>query len=190
MALALASIHLVPKGAPMDIQVQDKIAQAAQAEHGWSSNEVQVSEVPKIRTPSCSFFTVSHKVRPLSYRLNYALLPDGQVLGLSTGEEAAARILEACGAPEATPGWSAEIIARFHPEFGAGLVLHDEEQDPRVIRRMKAAGKTFAAPAFVPGEYGGTLTFYLMEYESNILYQATVTRQADGALHVSKAEVF
>jgi hypothetical protein len=174
----------------MDINVQDKIAQAAQAEHGWASNEVQVSEVPQIRTPSCSFFTVSHKVRPLAYRANYAVLPDGQVFGMLTDKEAASQIVKVCAGPQAGAGWWAEIVARFDPAFGNGLVLHNEEQDPRVIRRMQAEGKTFAPPAFVSEQQPVTVAFYLMEYESNILFHVTVTQQADGTFEVSKTEVF
>lgn len=172
----------------MDKNVQAKIEQAAQAEHGWKAEEVRVDEVEDLRRGACSFYEVGHKVKPLSYQASYALLPDGAVAGIGQ-KDAAARILDACG-QDAPAGWWAEILTRFHPELGAGAVLHSEQDDAAVVRKMKEAGKGFAAPALSSEGGARTLSFYLMEYEAYILYHVTATRRGDGTLEVSKVEAF
>ena len=58
----------------MDTKIQDLIIQKVHAEQGWKTDEVRVDADDDLRHGSCSFFTVRHKVRPISYVLNYALL--------------------------------------------------------------------------------------------------------------------
>jgi hypothetical protein len=172
----------------MDERLRRKIAEAAHAEHGWKPEEVHVDEAQTLRRETCSFYEVRHTVLPLSYLANYALLPDGRVVG-PAGKGAAARILDGCG-NGAPAGWWAEVVTRFHESLGEGAVLHDEAQDAEVIRKMREAGKSFSPPSL--RSEGGTkkLSFYLMEYEAYILFQVTATRQADGTLQVSETEVF
>jgi hypothetical protein len=171
----------------MDDKLQGKIAQAAQADYGWQPAELRVDEATELRRGSCSFFEVRHKVKPLSYVVNYALLADGAVVGLKD-KDAVPRILDACGS-DAPPAWWAEVVARFHADLGGGVVLKDANQDNAVTRKLNEAGKSFAPPA-VSSEGGAKiLTFYWMEYEAYVLYHVTVTRR-DGAVEVSKVEVF
>jgi hypothetical protein len=186
--LALALGALAAEGNEMDSKTSMKIAQKAQADQGWKAEDVRVDEVESIRRGSCTFYEAGHSKRPLPYVLNYALLPDGQVVGLKESD-AVSRILDACGGKDAPAGWWAEIVTRFHGSLGSGVVLHEENQEPPIIRKMKEAGKSFAAPALSAEGKTRILTFYVLDPESYILYHVTATRSADGAVEVSKSEV-
>jgi hypothetical protein len=167
----------------MNDNIRKKIAEAAQAEHGWKTEEVRVDEVERLRRPSCSFYTVGHTVLPLSYQANYALLGE-QVVGVGDGS-VVARILDACsdGAPAE---WWAEIVTRFHGSLGGGIVLRDENMRPDVVRKMMDAGQAFAPPAL---DKGKSLVFLLLNPETNVLYRIEATRKGSGPVEVVKNKV-
>ena len=185
--LAWTLSALAAEGNAMDSKTSTTIAQKAQAEQGWEAEEVRVDEVESIRRGSCSFYEAGHKRKPLPYVANYALLSDGQVIGLKD-KDAVAKILDACGGADAPAGWWAEVVTRFHGSLGAGVVLHDEQQEPPVLRKMKAAGKSFAPPALSSEGGAKVLTYFVLEPEAYILYHVTATRGADGSIEVGRTE--
>jgi len=164
----------------MDDKVQQKIAEAVHAEYGWKVDEVRVDEVERLRSGACSFYTAVSTKRPLSYQPNYAVLAGNQVIGLST-EGAAAKILDACSAG-ASADWWAEIITRFHPDLGSGLVLSDKETRPDIVRKLTQAGQTFTPPAF--GADKKSVSFLLLNPETYVLYRVEAKRTAAGAVEV------
>ncbi len=169
----------------MDDKVQQKIAETARAEYGWKVDEVRIDEVERLRRPSCSFYTAGSTVRPLSYQANYALLPGNQVIGIG-GANAAAKILDACSAG-ASADWWAEIVTRFHPDLGGGIVLSDEEVRPDIVRKLTQAGATFAPPAF--GQDKQSVSFLLLNPETYVLYRVQATRTAGGSVEVVKTKL-
>jgi len=168
-----------------DKVIQQKIAEAVHTEYGWELAEVRVDEVERLRRQSCSFYTTASTQRPLSYQANYAVLPGNQVIGLST-EGAAAKILDACSAG-ASADWWAEIITRFHPDTGGGIVLSDEDVRPDIVRKLTQAGQTFAPPAFGPDKK--SVSFLLLNPETYVLYRVQATRTAGGSVEVVKTKL-
>ena len=169
----------------MDDKVQQKIAEAVHAEYGWKVDEVRVDEVERLRRQSCSFYTAVSTQRPLSYQPNYAVLTGNQVIGISY-DGAVAKILDACSAG-ASADWWAEIITRFHPDLGAGIVLTDEEVRPDIVRKLTQAGQTFAPPAF--GSDKKSVSFLLLNPETYTLYRVQATRTAGGSVEVVKTKL-
>lgn len=170
----------------MDEKIRHKIAETAHAEYGLKANEIRIDEVERLRRHSCSFYEVGSDVRPLSYEANYAVVSGNQVMGISS-PNAAARILDSCSA-DASADWWAEIITRFHPDLGAGIVLSDENERPDVVRKLIQAGKTFSAPAFKHDNQG--VSFLLLNPETYVLYRVEATRTSSGAIDVVKTKVF
>jgi hypothetical protein len=186
LALAALSVGVrTVEGTTMEDKIRRKIEEAAAKEYGWKMNEVRVDEVERLRRPSCSFYTVAHTVRPLSYQGNYALLGGEQVVGTGDGD-VVAKILDSCSAG-APAEWWAEIVTRFHRDLGSGIVLRDENTRPDVVRKLKEAGKAFAAPALDNGKM--PLRYLLLNPETYTLYRIEATRSAGGAVEVSKSKV-
>jgi len=171
----------------MDEKIQSLIAQAAHQELGWKVNEVRVDEVDRLRRASCSFYTAGHKVRPLSFQVNYAVLNGDKVVG-SSNENATTTILDSCGL-DAAPGWWAEVVTRFHPELVPGLVLQDASTDRAATRKIEAVKKEFKAPAFGNENGSKTISYYLLDPEANIIYQVQATKNADGSVSVQRNEL-
>jgi hypothetical protein len=186
--LAMAFGIGTAEGKEMDAKIQDRIAQAVQADYNWKADEVSVTEVESMRRPNCSFYTVAHKVRPVSFVLNYAALPGGEVVGFND-DESVTKILDACGS-DAPADWWAEVVTRFHGELGAGHVLHTEQDDPLAVDRMKQAGQSFSRPALSSGGGVKTLSYYLMENEASVLDHVEATRREDGSVEVRLTKVF
>jgi len=168
-----------------DKVIQQKIAEAVHTEYGWELSEVRVDEVERLRRQSCSFYTTASTQRPLSYQPNYAVLPGNQVIGLSDGN-AAGKILDACSAGTSADWW-AEIITRFQPDTGGGIVLSDEEVRPDIVRKLTQAGAKFTPPAFGPGKK--SVSFLLLNPETYVLYRVQATRTAAGAVEVVKTKL-
>jgi hypothetical protein len=187
--LALALSALAAEGNEMDSKASTKIAQKAQADQGWKVEDVRVDEVESIRRGSCSFYEAGHKRKPLPYVLQYASLADGQVVGLQD-KDPVSEILDACGGADAPAGWWAEIVTRFHGSLGSGVVLHDEKQEPPVIRRMEEAGKSFSPPTLISTGGDVTVTFYVLDFEAYHLFHATATRHQDLSMEVDTIEIF
>jgi hypothetical protein len=173
------------EGTKMDDKLRQKIAETAGAQQGWKVEDVRVDEVERLRRPSCSFYTVGHKVRPIAHLANYAVLGGQQVIGAGDGS-VAAKILDACG-DGAPPDWWAEIVTRFHGDLGGGLVLRDEKTRPDVVRKMIDAGEAFAPP--VLDKERQSLTFLLLNPETNVLYRIQATRIGSGPVDVVKTKV-
>lgn len=173
------------EGTTMDDKVRRKIAEAAAEEDGWKVDEVRVSEVERLRRPSCSFYTAGNIARPVGYQANYALLGGKDVVGGGDGK-VVAKILDTCAA-DASADWWAEIVTRFHHDLGAGIVLRDEHTRSDITRKLSKAGKTFTPPAFDNGKQ--SLTYLLLDPELYVLYHIQATRAADGTVQVVKIEV-
>jgi len=173
------------KGIPMDDKIHHKIAEATHEEFGWKVDEAKVDEVESLRRPSCSFYTVVSNERPLSYQPNYALLPGDHVIGIGTAN-AVTKILDGCAA-DASADWWAEIITRFHPDLGDGIVLSDEQERPDIVRKLAQAGVAFTPPQFEHGKQG--VNFLLLEPEHYWLYRVQATRTPSGAIEVNKTKL-
>lgn len=171
----------------MDDKIRDKIIQAVHSEQGWKKEDVRVDEVEDLRRGSCSFYTAGHKVRPLNYQLNYAVLP-GDVVISGANDKAVTKILDACGA-DAPAGWWADIITRFHKDLGSGVVLENANENAGAIRKITAAKKEFAPPVFSNDAGGKTVTYFLLDPEAFIVYVVKATRKADGTVTVNKTEI-
>ena len=164
------------------------VERAVKTEHGWEPGDIEIKEPERIRMPPCSFFSVTHKVRPVHSALNYAVLPDGGVVSRRE-KDAATKIFAACAAETgASAGSWAEVLARFHPEVGPGTVVYDQALVQEVFEPVEAAGKRFSPPAFVSGASDRTVEFYLMNYETAVLYEVRVVRKQNGQLQVTKTK--
>ena len=171
----------------MDDKIMNEIAETVHKEQGWKTAEVRVDEVERLRHGTCSFYTAGHRVRPLSYLLNYALLAGGNIVSLSD-DQAPGKILKACGA-DAPPAWWAEVITRFHRDLGSGVVLTDEKQNTGATRKIEAAKKEFVPPKFSDSAEGKTVTFQLLEPESFAIYFVKATYAKDGSVSVEKTDI-
>jgi hypothetical protein len=173
------------KGIAMDDKIHHKIAEAVHEEFGWKVEEARVDEVESLRRPSCSFYTVVSNQRPLAYEPNYALLSGDQVVGIGTAN-AVTKILDGCSA-DASADWWAEIITRFHPDLGGGLVLSDEEERPDIVRKLGQAGMKFTPPQFDHDKQG--VNFLLLDPETYRLYRVHATRDSSGGIEVKKTKL-
>lgn len=171
----------------MDEKVQDKIKQAVHVDFDWKTEEVRVDEVDRLKRGPCSFYTAAHRVRPLSYQPNYAVLPGGAVIG-GADDTAVTKILDACGA-DAPAGWQAEIVTRFHQDLGGGVVLQDEKQNAAAVSKVQAAGKKFAPPEMNGDGRSRKVTFYMLDPESFTVYAVQAARKPDGTVAVEKTEL-
>jgi hypothetical protein len=171
----------------MNQAIEEKIIQAVHTDQGWKENEIRVDEVDRLRKDSCSFYTAGHKVRPLSYQVNYAVLKGSTIVSIAD-EKAVSKIIDTCGSG-ADAVWWAEIVTRFHPDLGSGVVLHDAKQKPAVTRKIQAAKKEFKQPALT--EEGGNkiLTYYLLEPESLAVYTVKAIRNPDGTFTVERNSI-
>jgi hypothetical protein len=171
----------------MDTKIQDLITQKVHAEQGWKTDEVRVDAEDDLRHGSCSFYTVRHKVRPLSYVLNYAVLSSDVVISLAD-DLAVSKILDTCGS-DAGAGWWAEIITRFHQDLGSGVVLQNATDNRLAVQKITAAKKEFSAPAFGNEKGSKTVTYYLLEPESNAVFLIKAAKNADGSVTVTREDV-
>jgi hypothetical protein len=171
----------------MENAIHNKIADAVHVELGWKTDEVRVDEVDRLRRDSCSFFTAAHKVRPLSYQLNYAVLKGEDLIKLAD-EKAVSKILNACGS-DASPAWWAEIVTRFHEELGSGIVLTDPNDTSGAVDKIRNAKKEFASPTFSKEPGAKIVTFYVLEPESYTVYWVKASLKSDGSVAVSKTEI-
>jgi hypothetical protein len=171
----------------MDEKIQNLIVQRVHKEEGWKTNEVRVDEVDRLRRGSCSFYTAGNTVRPLSFQLNYAVLNGDTVVGL-VDENAVSKIIDACGA-DASPGWWAEIVTRFHPDLGSGVVLQDATTKPAAVRKIQAVKREFKQPAFGSESGSKTVSFYLLEPESFAVYFIKAAKNEDGSVTVDRSPI-
>src|SRR5262249_12753154 len=185
LAILAVSYGLVVEADKMDKKIQKKIVQAVESNQHWKKEEIRVDEIERLRQNSCSFYAVRNQARPLSYVLNYAVLPGDLVVGTGN-EQSVSRILATCGA-SASAGWRAEIITRFHPQLGGGVVLMDDQQNAAAIRKIEAAHKEFAPPTLSADN--GTLTYYMLDPESFAVYFVTAVRNPDGSMTVVRSNI-
>jgi hypothetical protein len=169
----------------VDDKVRRKIAEAAAEENSWKVDEVRIDEDEELRRPSCSFYVARHKVRPLSYVRTFALLPDNTVVGIGDGK-VVAKVLGACSA-NASAGWWAEIVARFHQDLGGGIVLHDEKTMTDVTRQLARAGKTFVPPTL--DKANQSVSYLLFDPETRVVNRIDATRNVSGAIEVRQTVV-
>jgi hypothetical protein len=167
--------------------IHEKIANSVKKEHDWKTDQIRIDDVPELRLGSCSFYAVRHTVRPLSYVLNYAVLSAENVLS-DSDHQAASKILNACGS-DAPAGWWAEILARFHPQVGPGIVLQDAKQNFGAMDQIQTAKKEFAPPKFTDDKDGKSVSFYLLEPEEFTVYFVKATRNKDNTITVSKSNL-
>jgi hypothetical protein len=173
------------EGSMLDDKVRRKITDAATGQAGWKPEEVRVSEVEWLRRPSCSFYTASNKVIPLSYQLNFALLGDGNVLGAGEGRSVA-RILDTCGS-DASADWWAEVVTRFHRDIGGGAVLRDEHTRSWVTRKLAKLNETFTSPSLSRDHR--SLSYLLLNPETSAVYRVEAQRNQSGEIEVKSTQV-
>jgi hypothetical protein len=167
--------------------IHEKIANKVHKDHDWKTDQIRIDEVPELRQGSCSFYAVRHTVRPLSYVLNYAALSAENVLGESD-DQSASKILSACGSA-APAGWWAEILTRFHPQVGPGIVLQDAKQNFGAMDQIQTAKKEFAPPKFSENSGGKSVSFYMLEPEEFAVYFVIATRNKDNTITVNKSSL-
>lgn len=171
----------------MDEKIVNLIAEDVHKEQGWKTEDVRVDEVDRLKHGSCLFYTAGHKVRPLSYQLNYAVIGGATLVSLADNQ-APGKILKACGS-DAPPAWWAEIVTRFHQDLGGGVVLADANQNPGATRKIEAAKKEFATPKFEDSPAGKTVSYYLLEPESFQIFSIRATIAKDGSVKVERASL-
>lgn len=169
----------------MDERVRQKIAEAAAEENGWKADEVRVDEVERLRRPACAFYAARHKVQPLSYVRNFALLGGQQIMGVGDAK-GVAKILDTCSG-DAPADWWAEIVTRFHPDLGGGIVLHDENTRLDIPQKLKQAGRTFVRPTLDKAKQ--SLNYLILNPETRVVYNIQATRSGGGAVEVVKTKV-
>ena len=185
--LALSCSTAAVEEKKMDEKIVNQIAETVHKEQGWKTAEVRVDEVERLHHGTCSFYTARHKVRPLSYLLNFALVSGGNIIGMSD-ELAPGKILKACGA-DAPPAWWAEVITRFHRDLGAGVVLSDAQLNTGATRKIQDAKKEFVPPKFSDSPEGKTVTYYLLEPESFAIYNIKAIIAKDGSVTVERSDL-
>src|SRR5262245_36514380 len=89
-----------PSAAKSDSVIADRVVRE---QPDGKRDEVRIDEVEKLRRGSCSFHAVRHKVRPLSYLLNYARVGD-RVIGIAD-DRAVSTIVKACGTGAPAEWW-------------------------------------------------------------------------------------
>ncbi len=166
----------------MNTSSKSKIVESVAADYQWKAEDIRVDEVAVLGRANCTFFTAAQTVRPVATQPNYAVLPGDDVVG--SGLDSLAKILNACGA-DAPALWHAEIVTRFHPELGAGVVLVREGEHFGALEKLKAAGKMLAPPTMV----GTVLTFFLFDAERFQVFSVKATRDAGGRVAVEKVLV-
>lgn len=171
----------------MEDKVRNKLIDAVHNDFGWKKEDVRINEVERLRRGSCSFYTAGHLVRPIAYQPNYAVLGGEEVLNASKDSNVA-KMIDTCGA-DAPAGWWAEIITRFHPELGSGVVLQDAQQNDAAVRKIVAAGKEFAPPKLSGDAKNRTITYYLLDPESFVIYTVKAARNPDNTFSVTKQEL-
>ncbi len=185
LALSLGNSNL--EGNKMDAKIQGKIASKVQKDHDWKTDQIRIDETAELKQGSCSFYTVRHTVRPLSYVLNYAVLSGETVLSVSD-DQAASKILEACGS-DAPADWWAEILTRFNSEIGPGVVLHNAKQNFGAMDQIQTAKKEFTPPKFSDDASGKSVSFYVLEPEEFTVYSVKATRNKDNTITVKKSSL-
>lgn len=171
----------------MDTKIQDLITQKVHAEQGWKTDEVRVDADDDLRHGSCSFYSVRHKVQPLSYVLHYALLSGDVVISLAD-DRAVSKILDACGS-DAPATWWAQIITQFHQKLGAGIVLESASQNSAAVAKITAAKREFMPPTFGSEKGSKTISYYILEPEGFIVFFIKAAKNADGSVTVIREEV-
>lgn len=161
---------------------ENEIRQVAAREHDRREDELDVVPLSAIDLPSCRFFVVSHKTRPIHPAATYALLSSGAVVS-QTNESALKEILAACDARQATPASWAELLARFHWELAPGSVLHASEPPLSAAEEKRP----FAPPRFIDGPRT-TLRFMLKNRETMKLYDVSAVLHGGQVLSVSKVK--
>ena len=162
-----------------------RVKYAVRADTGWAPDEFEVRAIEAISLAPCAFFSVTHEERPIHAAASYALLPDGSVVS-RRDDDAATRILSACGDADATAGSWAEVLARFHPAVAPGMVLYDAAIAQEALAPVIASGKKFAPPSLVRKAIGTAVRFFLLNVETGTVYEVRAARKPDGRLEVTK----
>jgi len=161
---------------------ENEIRRVAAGEQDLRAEELAVAPLAEIDLPSCEFFVVSHKTRPMPAS-TYALLPSGAVVSQSN-KDAVKEILAACDARRATPASWAELLARFHWELAPGIVVHAAEPPLSVGKEPPP----FAPPRFVDGPRT-TLRFMLKNPETMKLYEVSAVLHGGQVVTVAKVKM-
>ena len=164
----------------------ESIRAAAARAQGWDAEDVQVGSVEKLDRDGCRFYRASNPAQLDASPLEFAVLPDGSVVG---GDREAARqgagaLLKACG-EAADAEWWAQVVARY---AGTGGVVVDADA-PSAIRRLRGAGIADHAPSLRQDGDATVLTYFSHDYERSRTQAVTATLDAAGALSVDAREI-
>lgn len=167
-------------------RADDAIRAAAARVQGWDADAIEVGTVEKLDRDGCRFYRASHPGQLDASPVEFAVLPDGRVVG---GDRDAAKqgigdVLKACG-ETATADWWAQVVSRY---AGTGGVVVDDDA-PSAIRRIRGAGIADHAPSLRQDGTSTVLTYFSHDYERSRTQAVTATLDAAGALSVESREV-
>ncbi|WP_132999325.1 hypothetical protein [Luteimonas arsenica] len=168
----------------MNDDVNARLVQAAVAA-GWDADDVEIAAPGGIDARGCRFFTALHRTRMDAPALELAALPDGSVVVGGRDDEAAARILAACGT-DADAIWWAEVVARFSAAAQGKVVKPRNEADIEAIAGM---GGDYAPPSLDRGAGATTLRFFTIQYEPARAARVSATLSDAGTIDVSRVPV-
>ena len=171
----------------MENNIQNRLIDAVHSDFDWKKNEIRIDEVERLKRGSCSFYTAGHLVRPIGYLPNYAVIAGEQILNAGDKKNVA-KIIDTCGA-DAPAGWCAEVVTRFHPDLGAGVVLQDEKENDAAVRKIVEAKKEFFQPKFSGDAKTKGVTFFLLEPESFTVYLVQAVRDADNNFAITRTQI-
>jgi hypothetical protein len=162
--------------------INNSIKNAAAKDHGWNAGDVQVGTVERLNRNGCSFFRATNSAQMGRQPAEYAVLPDGKVVG-SAG---AARVLKECG-KDAPAEWWAQVITRFSGKV-SGIVV-DPKNAPSALRKIREAGGEYSPPKLVTERGSTSVTFYTIQYEEGLPYEVKAALTSTGTLAVDSKKL-
>lgn len=168
------------QGSKMNDDVNPKLVDAALAA-GWDADELDIAANSRLDAGDCSFFTARHRTRMDAPVLELAALRDGSVVAGGL-DDAAARILTACGTREDATWW-AEVVARFSAAAQGKVVKPANEADIEAIAGM---GGDYAPPSLERSAGSATLRFFTIQYEPDRAARVSATLSDAGAIDISR----
>lgn len=166
----------------IDRATKNLVLRTAVKEHGWKPGDVRIGAVEKLERNGCSFYRATNTAQVGRPPSEYALLPNGEIVGANGAE----KVLRACG-KDAPAEWWAQVVTRLSGKV-RGLVVAPRSA-PTAVRKMRAAGKEWTPPKMVAAAGTTSLVFYTMHYEEGVPYEVKVALPAKGALSVTSKVV-
>lgn len=147
----------IPKDS--DASVYDSIVETVGQTYKWAPDDIAVSLNKRLATSNCLFFRAANQTKPDAGTVDYALLPDGSLVGGADGTDAAAKVLRTCG--ETAPvGWWVDAVTSFTGKASGRVVT---KEDKLSINMIKAAGGEFSEPWLDREGISTIVTFYVIQ---------------------------